>query len=187
MGMAGWMLREQIFSEQVTTLYRNYGNGAFEDASIKAGLGCEPGKVPRFRRRLLRFRQTTVGKISSRERSRVLFKLPAKKITLSRTKNRRSVSQPRNGRFEDVFPGKAGSSPAPDGEPRPAAVLSGDVDNDGDVDVIVNNSGRLPTLAAQLMVKSKITGTMIKCEGTRSNRSQSDSRESDAAASTASR
>ena len=36
----GWLdIARTNFSEQVTTLYRNYGNGAFEDASIKAGLG----------------------------------------------------------------------------------------------------------------------------------------------------
>ncbi len=36
----GWFdIARTNFSEQVTTLYRNYGNGAFEDASIKAGLG----------------------------------------------------------------------------------------------------------------------------------------------------
>ena len=36
----GWLdIVRTNFSEQVTTLYRNYGNGAFEDASIRTGLG----------------------------------------------------------------------------------------------------------------------------------------------------
>src|SRR6476469_10609824 len=36
----GWLdIVRTNFSEQVTTLYRNFGNGSFEDASIKAGLG----------------------------------------------------------------------------------------------------------------------------------------------------
>ena len=43
------------FSEQVTTLYRNYG-GAFADASIRAGPGRE-SQVSRLRRGLLRLRQ----------------------------------------------------------------------------------------------------------------------------------
>ena len=35
----GWLdIVRTNFSEQVTTLYRNYG-GAFEDASLRAGLG----------------------------------------------------------------------------------------------------------------------------------------------------
>src|SRR5581483_11851794 len=37
----GWLdIARTNFSEQVTTLYHNYGNGAFEDASIRAGLGA---------------------------------------------------------------------------------------------------------------------------------------------------
>src|SRR5207248_7628182 len=36
----GWLdIARTNFSEQVTSLYRNYGNGAFEDASARAGLG----------------------------------------------------------------------------------------------------------------------------------------------------
>src|SRR5206468_10531434 len=36
----GWMdIARTNFSEQMTTLYHNYGNAAFEDASIRAGLG----------------------------------------------------------------------------------------------------------------------------------------------------
>jgi hypothetical protein len=36
----GWLdIVRTNFSEQVTSLYRNYGGGAFEDASLRAGLG----------------------------------------------------------------------------------------------------------------------------------------------------
>ena len=36
----GWLdIVRTNFSEQVTTLYRNFGNGMFEDSGIRAGLG----------------------------------------------------------------------------------------------------------------------------------------------------
>ena len=64
------------FSEQVTTLYRNYGD-AFEDASI-AGRPWRESEVCRVRRRLPRFRQRRVAGHLHRQRPRVCAARDAK-------------------------------------------------------------------------------------------------------------
>ena len=67
----GWLdIVRTNFSEQVTTLYRNYG-GAFEDASLQRRPRREP-EVRRLRRRLLRLRQRRLEGHLPRERPRVL-------------------------------------------------------------------------------------------------------------------
>ena len=67
----GWLdIVRTNFSEQVTTLYRNYGGG-FVDASIRAGLGVNR-KYRRVRGRLLRLRQRRLEGHLHRQRARVL-------------------------------------------------------------------------------------------------------------------
>ena len=53
----GWLdIVRTNFTDQVTTLYRNNGDGTFHDASLQAGLGINT-KYRGIRRRLPRFRQ----------------------------------------------------------------------------------------------------------------------------------
>jgi hypothetical protein len=72
-----------------------------------------------------------------------------------------------NGRFEDVS-SKAGAALHDENLARGCAF--GDFDNDGDVDVIVNNLGGPPTLLRN-DGGNKNNWIMVKCLGTRSNRS----------------
>ena len=86
--------------EQVTTLYRNYG-GAFEDASIRAGLGVNR-KYVGFGVGLLRLRQRRLEGHLHRERPRLLADRRSRSCT-SPTGSRRSLYRNLgNGRFEDV-------------------------------------------------------------------------------------
>jgi enediyne biosynthesis protein E4 len=73
----------------------------------------------------------------------------------------------RNGRFEDIS-SKVG--PALQAEDVARGCAFGDFDNDGDVDVIVNNLDGPPTLLRN-DGGNKNNWIMIKCVGTRSNRS----------------
>ena len=73
----------------------------------------------------------------------------------------------RNGRFEDVS-SKAGPALQVQNVARGCAF--GDFDNDGDVDVIVNNLDGPPTLLRN-DGGNRNNWIMIKCVGTRSNRS----------------
>jgi hypothetical protein len=72
-----------------------------------------------------------------------------------------------NGRFEDV---SSKSGPAIRAENLGRGCAFGDFDNDGDVDVIVNNLDGPPTLLRN-DGGNKNNWIMIKCVGTRSNRS----------------
>ena len=67
----GWLdIVRTNFSEQVTTLYRNYGGGAFADASVKAGLGVNR-KYLGFGVGLPRLRQRRLEGHLHRQRPRV--------------------------------------------------------------------------------------------------------------------
>ena len=73
----------------------------------------------------------------------------------------------KNGHFEDV---SAKAGPAVRAENLGRGCAFGDFDNDGDVDVIVNNLDGPPTLLRN-DGGNKNNWIMIKCIGTRSNRS----------------
>ena len=152
------------FSEQVTTLYRNYGGG-FGDASIKAGLGVN--------RKYLGFGVDFVDfdndgwKDIFIANGHVYSQIANRKLHIPYRQPKILYSNLGNGRFEDVS--------ATAGEALRAANLGrgcafGDFDNDGDVDVIVNNLDGPPTLLRNDS-GNKNNCIMIQCLGTRSNRS----------------
>ena len=162
----GWLdIARTNFSEQITTLYRNYGNGAFEDASIKAGLGIN--------RKYLGF---GVGFSDfDNDGWRDLFianghvysQIEGRKLHIAYRQPKILYRNLGNGRFEDVSL-KVG--PAIREENLARGCAFGDLDNDGDVDVIVNNLNGPPTLLRN-DGGNKGNWIMIKCVGTRSNRS----------------
>ena len=152
------------FSEQVTTLYRNYG-GAFEDASIRAGLGVNR-KYVGFGVDFFDFDNDGWKDIFVAN-GHVYSQLEGRKLHVTYRQPRVLYRNLGNGRFEDVS-ARAGDSFR--GENLGRGCAFGDFDNDGDVDVIVNNLDGPPTLLRN-DGGNRNTSILIKCVGTRSNRS----------------
>jgi len=162
----GWLdLARTNFSEQVTTLYRNYGNGAFEDASIKAGLGVNR-KYLGFGLGFFDF-DNDGWKDLFLANGHVYSQIAGRKLHVSYKEPKVLYRNLGTGRFEDVST-KVG--PALRAENLGRGCAFGDFDNDGDVDVIVNNLDGPPTLLRN-DGGNKNNWIMIKCIGTRSNRS----------------
>jgi hypothetical protein len=162
----GWLdIARTNFSEQVTSLYHNYGNGAFEDASIRGGLGVN--------RKFLGF---GVGffdydndgwKDLFIANGHVYAQIAGRKLHLTYKQPKLLYHNLGDGRFEDVS-AKAGAALGVGNLGRGCAF--GDFDNDGDIDVVVNNLDGPPSLLRN-DGGNKNHWIMIKCIGTRSNRS----------------
>jgi enediyne biosynthesis protein E4 len=162
----GWLdIARTNFSEQVTTLYRNYGNGAFEDASIRAGLGVNR-KYLGFGVGFFDF-DNDGWKDLFLANGHVYSQIAARKLHLSYKEPKVLYRNLGSGRFEDV---SAKAGPAIRAENLGRGCAFGDFDNDGDVDVIVNNLDGPPSLLRN-DGGSGNNWIMIKCVGTRSNRS----------------
>src|SRR2546427_2108665 len=162
----GWLdIARTNFSEQVTTLYRNYGNGAFEDASIKAGLGVNR-KYLGFGVGFFDF-DNDGWKDLFLANGHVYSQIADRKLHLSYKEPKVLYRNMGNGHFEDVS-AKAGEAIRAENLGRGCAF--GDFDNDGDVDVIVNNLDGPPTLLRN-DGGNRNNWILIKCVGTRSNRS----------------
>ena len=152
------------FSEQVTTLYRNYG-GAFEDASVRAGLGVNR-KYLGFGVGFLDY-DNDGWKDLFIANGHVYPQIADRKLHITYRQPKLLYRNTGKGRFEDVS-STAGPAIAVPSLGRGCAF--GDLDNDGDVDVIVNNLDGPPTLLRN-DGGNRNHWIMIKCVGARSNRS----------------
>jgi enediyne biosynthesis protein E4 len=162
----GWLdIVRTNFSEQVTTLYRNYGSGAFEVTSLRAGLGVNR-KYVGFGVNFADFDNDGWKDIFIAN-GHVYAQLASRKLHLSYRQPKLLYRNLGNGRFADVS-AAAGSAITSPNLARGCAF--GDIDNDGNVDVIINNLDGPPTL-----LRNEGGGRrhwlQIKCVGTRSNRS----------------
>jgi len=161
----GWLdIVRTNFSEQVTTLYRNYG-GAFADASIKAGLGVNR-KYLGFGVGFIDF-DNDAWKDIFIANGHVYAQIANRNLHLKYRQPKLLYRNLGNGRFEDVT-ATAGAALMAENLGRGCAF--GDFDNDGDVDVIVNNLDGPPSLLRN-DGGNRNNWIMIKCVGTRSNRS----------------
>ena len=162
----GWLdIARTNFSEQVTTLYRNLGNGAFEDASIKAGLGVNR-KYLGFGVGFLDF-DNDGWKDLFLANGHVYSQIASRKLHLSYKEPKVLYRNLGNGRFEDVS-ASAGSAMRAENLGRGCAF--GDLDNDGDVDVVVNNLDGPPSLLRN-DGGNRNNWILVRCLGSRSNRS----------------
>jgi enediyne biosynthesis protein E4 len=161
----GWLdIVRTNFSEQVTTLYRNYG-GAFADSSIRAGLGVNR-KYVGFGVGFGDFDNDGWKDIFIAN-GHVYSQIAGRNLHLKYRQPRIVYRNLGNGRFEDVS-AKAGDAIRAENLGRGCAF--GDFDNDGDVDVVVNNLDGPPSLLRNDS-RHENASIMIKCVGTRSNRS----------------
>jgi enediyne biosynthesis protein E4 len=161
----GWLdIVRTNFSEQVPTLYRNFGSG-FEDASLRGGLGIT--------RKYVGF---GVGFLDLDNdgwldilmvNGHVYSQIEDKNLHVKYREPKLLYRNLGNRRFEDVS-AKAGQAILAESLGRGCAF--GDFDNDGDVDVVVNNLDGPPTLLRN-DGGSGNRSILIKCVGTRSNRS----------------
>jgi hypothetical protein len=161
----GWLdIIRTNFSEQVPTLYRNYG-GAFEDASLRGGLGVNR-KYVGFGVDFFDFDNDGWSDIFMAN-GHVYSQIEGRGLHLEYREPKLLYRNLGNGRFADVS-ATAGEAILAANVGRGCAF--GDFDNDGDVDVIVNNLDRPPTLLRN-DGGSDNSSMLIKCVGTRSNRS----------------
>ena len=161
----GWLdIVRTNFSEQVTTLYRNFG-GSFEDASLRGGLGVN--------RKYVGF---GVGFFDADNdgwrdifiaNGHVYSQIAKHNLHVKYREPKLVYRNLGSRRFEDVS-AKAGAAILAENLGRGCAF--GDFDNDGDVDVIVNNLDGPPTLLRN-DGGSGHHSILVKCVGTRSNRS----------------
>jgi hypothetical protein len=161
----GWLdIIRTNFSEQVPTLYRNYGAG-FEDASLRGGLGVNR-KYVGFGVGFFDFDNDGWADIFMAN-GHVYAQIANHNLHIKYREPRLVYRNLGSGRFEDVS-AKAGAAIVAEDVGRGCAF--GDFDNDGDVDLIVNNLDGPPTLLRNDGGNGNHS-IQIKCVGTRSNRS----------------
>jgi hypothetical protein len=161
----GWLdIVRTNFSEQITTLYRNYG-GAFEVASLKAGLGVNR-KYVGFGVDFFDFDNDGWQDIFMTN-GHVYSQLAGRKLHLTYRQPKILYRNLANGRFQDV---SAQSGAAIQAENLGRGCAFGDFDNDGDVDIVINNLDGPPTLLRN-DGGNRLNRIVIKCVGSRSNRS----------------
>lgn len=156
------------FAGDYPNLYRNVGDGIFEDVVIRAGLAVNPQYVG-----------WGVGMVDLdndgysdilQVNGHVYPELDGRSGKSGESyKNQRLVYRNLgNGRFEDVS-GQAGPGIADRRSSRGAAF--GDFDNDGDLDVLIMNMGESPSLLRNDLPPGSGHWVRLRLEGTKSNRS----------------
>ena len=162
----GWLdIVRTNYSEQLTTLYHNYGTGQFEDSSIRAGFGANR-KYLGFGVGFLDYDNDGWKDIFIAN-GHVYSQIENRKLHVTYRQPKTLYRNLRNGRFEDV---SAQSGAAILAQNLGRGCACGDFDNDGDVDVLVNNLDAPPTLLRNDGGNMN-NWIMFKCVGTRSNRS----------------
>ena len=162
----GWLdILKTNFSDDTCSLYRNYGDGTFTDATFAAGLG--------FSTRFLGWGCGFADLDNDgwldvfMAHGHVYPEVERAGVDVPYKEPKMVYRNLRDGRFEDVS-SRAGSGV---GLLRSArGVAFGDFDNDGDLDVVINNLNDAPTLLRN-DVGNKNRWLKVKVVGTRSNRS----------------
>jgi hypothetical protein len=162
----GWFdIVRTNFTDQTTTLYRNNGDGTFHDASLQAGLGINT-KYVGFGVGFFDFDNDGRKDIFIAN-GHVYSQLATRKLHVAYKQPRLLYRNLGNGRFEDIS-ANAGIAITKPAVGRGCAF--GDLDNDGDIDIIVNNLDAPPSLLRNDSINQN-HWLKIKCIGTRSNRS----------------
>ena len=162
---SGWLsIFRTNFSDERETLYRNNGRAEFEDATQAAGMarntrfvgwGCAFFDFDNDGWRDLMLVNGHVFPEVDRKQTDVRFK------------DRRILYRNKAGKFEDISE-KAGAGVTAKHSSRGLAV--GDTDNDGTLELLINNQGERPSLLKQV-ARPAGGWIILALKGTRSNRS----------------
>ena len=162
----GWLdIVRTNFSDQVTTLYRNNGDGTFHEASLEAGLGVNR-KYLGFGAGFFDF-DNDGWKDIFLANGHVYSQIADRGLYMSYKEPRLLYRNLRNGRFKDV---SASAGPGIQAGAVSRGCAFGDLDNDGDIDIVVNNLDAAPSILRN-DGGNRNNWLLIKCIGTRSNRS----------------
>ena len=148
----------------MTTLYRNFGGG-FEVTSLKAGLGVNR-KYVGFGVDFFDF-DNDGWKDLFLANGHVYAQLAGRKLHLTYRQPRLLYRNLGTGRFADV---SAAAGPALTAENLGRGCAFGDLDNDGDLDIVVNNLDGPPSVLRNDEAGSNAR-IQVKCVGVTSNRS----------------
>jgi enediyne biosynthesis protein E4 len=162
----GWLdIVRTNFTDQVTVLYRNNGDGAFHDATLQAGLGINTRYVG-FGVGWLDFDNDGRKDIFIAN-GHVYPQIVGRKLHVSYKQPRLLYRNLGNGRFADI---SANAGPGITAPNLGRGCAFGDLDNDGDVDIVINNLDGPPSLLRN-DGGNRNHWLSVKCIGTRSNRS----------------
>lgn len=162
----GWLdIVRANFSDQVTTLYHNNGDGTFQDASLQAGLGINTKHLG-FGAGFFDF-DNDGWKDIFLANGHVYSQLAGRKFHIGYEQPKVLYRNLGNGRFEDV---SFRSGPGIVASRVSRGCAFGDLDNDGYIDILVNNLDAAPSLLRNDGATRK-NALIVKCVGTRSNRS----------------
>ena len=151
---------EDLFMTQLpdegNNLYVNDGSGMFEDQSARSGARSAQPRLHRLRHRVVRLRQRRVARPPGRQWRGVAQADRAASDRFPYNERERVCSAiSRNGRFEDVTSG-AGAVFQLSEVSRGASF--GDIDNDGDTDVLVDEQQRTGAAARQRHRSAAVIG-----------------------------
>jgi hypothetical protein len=162
----GWLdIARTNFSGQVTAVYRNDGVGGFRDASLETGLGAN--------RKYLGFGAVFADFDNDGwedlfvANGHVYSQLADRGLYLDYKEPKLLYRNLGNGHFEDI---SARSGPGIGTPSVSRGCAFGDLDNDGNLDIVVNNLDAPPSVLRNAGGNSN-NWLMVKCVGSRSNRS----------------
>ncbi len=162
----GWLdIVKPNFSDETISVYHNNGNGTFYDAVYQAGLGAKMKSVG-WGAGICDFDNDGWRDIFICT-GHVYPEIAGRRLTVNFADRRILYRNKGQGRFEDVST-KAGPGITQPHTSRGCAF--GDFDNDGDVDILVNNMNEAPSLLRN-DCQTANNWIKVKCIGTKSNRS----------------
>jgi hypothetical protein len=163
---SGWLsIFRSNFSDERETLYRNRGKGEFEDLTINAGMGHNTRFVG-WGCGFLDF-DNDGWKDLLLVNGHVFPEIDRKKLDIHFRDRRILYRNLGNGKFADISE-SAGSGIEARHSSRGVAI--GDIDNDGAVEVLINNQGETPSVLKQ-SGKPPGNWVLLQLIGTKSNRS----------------
>jgi hypothetical protein len=162
----GWLdIARTDFTDQTTVLYRNNGDGTFSDTSLAAGLGVNT-KYVGFGVGFLDY-DNDGWKDLFAANGHVYSQLATQNLYITYKEPSLLYRNTANRRFEDVT---KSAGPAVQLPRIARGCAFGDLNNDGRVDVVINNLNGPPTVLRNDSVSGN-NWLLVKCVGTKSNRS----------------